>query len=121
MTTKKATKPAKATKPTPEATKPLNLDDHENSDWLQQMRKPAANGHSKPATTPLNAPLPEGMLGTKEVAARLKIEPRHLRVVLRSMGKGTGGERYMWKEGSPELGKIAEAVKEHQAKGAEKK
>jgi hypothetical protein len=37
------------------------------------------------------------------------------------MGKSTGGERYMWKEGSPELVKSAEAVKEHQAKLAEKK
>ena len=70
---------------------------------------------------PLNQPIPEGMLATWEVAARPKIEPRHLRVVLRSVGKSTGGERYMWKEGSPELAKIAEAVKEHQAKLAKKK
>lgn len=70
----------------------------------------------KKSTTALNQPLPEGMLGTKEVAAKLGIEPRHLRVVLRSLGKGTGGERYMWKRDSPELHKIAEAVKEHDAK-----
>ena len=41
--------------------------------------------------------------------------------ILRSMGKGTGGERYMWKEGSPELAKIAEAVKEHDAKAEAQK
>ena len=70
---------------------------------------------------PLNQPIPEGMLATREVAARPKIEPRHQRVVLRSVGKSTGGERYLWKEGSPELAKIAEAVKEHQAKLAKKK
>jgi hypothetical protein len=60
----------------------------------------------KKATTALNQPLPEGMLGTKEVAAKLGIEPRHLRVVLRSMGKGTGGERYVWKKDDPFLHKI---------------
>jgi hypothetical protein len=86
---------------------------------MPTTKKSAAKDH-KPATTPLNQPLPEGMLGTKEVAAKLKITPRHLRVVLRSMGKGTGGERYMWKEGSPELAKIAEAVKAHEAKDEKK-
>jgi hypothetical protein len=82
--------------------------------------KTATNGHAK-KSTPLNQPLPEGMLGTKEVAAKLKITPRHLRVVLRSMGKGTGGERYMWKDGSPELAKIAEAVKAQMEEPTEKK
>src|SRR5579862_7811880 len=85
---------------------------------LAHGKKPVTNRDSK---TSLNQPLPEGMLGTKEVAAKLKITPRHLRVVLRSMGKGTGGERYMWKEGSPELAKIAEAVKEHDAKAEAQK
>ena len=110
MTTKKATKPATEKKP-------LNIDDDKNVDWLRG-KKPVTNRDSK---TSLNQPLPEGMLGTKEVAAKLKITPRHLRVVLRSMGKGTGGERYMWKEGSPELAKIAEAVKEHDAQAEAQK
>ena len=57
----------------------------------------------------------------KEVAKQLKMEPRHLRVILRSMGLGTGGERYQWKEG-PEVHKLIEAVKAHQAEEpAEKK
>jgi hypothetical protein len=77
--------------------------------------KPATNGHSK---TPLNQPLPEGHVGVKEVAKQLKLEPRHLRVILRSMGLGTGGERYSWKEG-PEVHKLIEAVKAHQAKAEE--
>src|SRR5207249_7132226 len=46
----------------------------------------------------LNQPLPEGMLGTKDVAQRLQITPRELRVILRGLGKGAGGERYPWKE-----------------------
>jgi hypothetical protein len=75
----------------------------------KKAAKPATNGH-KPA---LNAPLPEGHVGVKEVAKQLKMEPRHLRVILRSMGLGTGGERYQWKEG-PEVHKLVEAVKAHQ-------
>jgi hypothetical protein len=80
--------------------------------------KPAAtNGHAK--KTPLNQPLPEGHVGVKEVAKQLKLEPRHLRVILRSMGLGTGGERYSWPEA--DLPKMIEAVKAHQAKADEKK
>lgn len=77
-------------------------------------KKPAA----KPAVA---APLPEGMIGTKEVAARLKIEPRYLRVVLRSLGKGTGGERYQWKENDPFLAKLPALIAEHKRKAAEEK
>jgi hypothetical protein len=72
--------------------------------------KPAANGHAK--KTPLNQPLPEGMLGTAEMAKLLKIEPRKLRVILRASGHGTGGERYMWKEA--DLPKLAAMVKKHE-------
>jgi hypothetical protein len=59
----------------------------------------------------------EKVLGTKEMAAKLKIEPRQLRVVLRSMGKCTGGERYEFKD--KDLPKLAQAVKEYEAKKAE--
>lgn len=79
---------------------------------------------TKPADTKpaLNAPLPEGHVGVKDVAKQLKMEPRKLRVILRSMGKGTGGERYQWKDGSPELAKLIEAVKKHEeAADTEKK
>lgn len=51
-------------------------------------------GTKPPAKSPIQ-PLPEGMLGTKEVAARLKIEPRLLRVVLRRPG-----QRY-WRRAIP--------------------
>jgi hypothetical protein len=61
-------------------------------------------------------PLPEGMLGTREVAAKMKIEPRLLRVVLRSLGKGTGGERYQWKENDPFLAKLPALIAEHKSK-----
>jgi hypothetical protein len=69
--------------------------------------------HAKPAVA---APLPEGMLGTKEVAARLKVEARYLRVVLRSLGKGTGGERYQWKENDQFLAKLPALIAEHKSK-----
>ena len=73
-----------------------------------------------PATA-LNAPLPDGMLGTGEVAKLLKLEPRKLRVILRASGRGTGGERYMWKES--DLHKLEAMVKnyEEDQKPAEKK
>jgi hypothetical protein len=73
------------------------------------------------AKTPPAQPLPDGMLGTKEVAARLKIEPRLLRVVLRSLGKGTGGDRYQWKENDPFLAKLPALVADHKAKTEEAK
>ena len=76
--------------------------------------KKKATKHEEKKTTSLNQPLPDGMLGTKEGAAKLKIEPRHLRVILRASGHGTGGERYMWKES--DLPKLAAMVKEHDAK-----
>jgi hypothetical protein len=84
----------------------------------KKSTKPAATNGHKPA---LNAPLPEGHVGVKEVAKQLRMEPRKVRVILRSMGLGTGGERYQWKEG-PEVHKLIEAVKAHQAEEpAEKK
>jgi hypothetical protein len=74
------------------------------------------NAAKKPAPKSPNQPVPEGMLGTKEVAAKLKIEPRYLRVVLRSLGKGTGGERYQWKENDPFIAKLPALIAEHKSK-----
>lgn len=72
----------------------------------------------KPA---VSEPLPEGMLGTKEAAEHLKITPRKLRVILRSLGKGTGGERYMWKDADlPKLTALVHKYEEDQ-KADEKK
>jgi hypothetical protein len=62
------------------------------------------------------APLPEGMLGTKEAAELCKVTPRLLRVVLRSLGKGTGGERYQWKKDDPFLKKLPALIAEHKSK-----
>lgn len=50
----------------------------------------------------------------KRDAATLKIEPRYLRVVLRSMGKGTGGERYEFTE--KDLPKLTQMVKDYEEK-----
>jgi hypothetical protein len=38
------------------------------------------------------------MVGTREAAAKLKIEPRELRAWLRTKKRGSGGERYSWHE-----------------------
>jgi hypothetical protein len=62
----------------------------------------------------------EKILGTKEVAAKLKIEPRYLRVVLRSLGKGTG-KRYEWKEGDPFLAKLPALIKKYEEAEAKAK
>jgi hypothetical protein len=59
-------------------------------------KKPDNHKHAPP-----NQSLPEGMLGTKDVAERLHITPRELRVMMRSLGMGTGGERYAWKKNDP--------------------
>ena len=52
----------------------------------------------KKKAPPVGAPLPEGMFGTKDAAKRLKIEPRALRVWLRSKHGTNSGERYTWDE-----------------------
>lgn len=78
----------------------------------------AKKSSKKPA--PPNQQLPEGMLGTKDVAERLHISPRELRVVLRSLGKGTGGERYAWKENDPFLAKLPELIKQQKETVEEK-
>lgn len=52
---------------------------------------------AKKAKSP-NQPLPEGMFGTAEAAKRMKIEPRALRVWLRSKHGTNNGERYAWDE-----------------------
>jgi hypothetical protein len=74
------------------------------------------NAGKKPAPKSPNQPLPEGMLGTREIAAKLNIEPRYLRVVLRSLGKGTGGERYQWKENDPFIAKLPTLIAEDKSK-----
>ena len=62
--------------------------------------------------TPMNAPLPDGMLGSKEMAKKLGLEPRKLRIILRASGHGSSGERYAWKEG--DLPKLAAMVKKYE-------
>jgi hypothetical protein len=64
----------------------------------------------------------ETMLGTKEVAARLKIEPRYLRAMLRKIHGKAPGERYEWKPTDPFLKKLPELIKAEgrQGQGEEK-
>lgn len=57
--------------------------------------------------------LPEGMIGTSEVATKLKINPKELRAVLRKAGEGSDGKRYAWKENDPFLAKLPALISEH--------
>ena len=59
------------------------------------------------------------ILGTKEVAARLKIEPRALRALLRKINGKATGERYEWKASDPFLKKLPELIKAEEAKKTE--
>jgi hypothetical protein len=63
----------------------------------------------------------EEILGTKEVAAKLKIEPRVLRAMLRKISGKAPGERYEWKASDPFLKKLPEMIKAEQAKNAKAK
>lgn len=59
------------------------------------------------------------MLGTKEVAARLKLTPKELRSLLRKISGKATGELYEWKETDPFLSKLPHLVKELQGKTAD--
>ncbi len=59
-------------------------------------------------------------LGTKEVAAKLGVEPKFLRAVLRSNDRGSAGERYSWKPDDP-LTKEKKLIADYQAKQEERK
>jgi len=61
----------------------------------------------------------ETLLGTKEIAARLKMEPRALRAMLRKISGKAPGERYEWKASDPFLKKLPELIKAEEAKKAE--
>jgi hypothetical protein len=58
----------------------------------------------------------EKMLGTKEVAARLKIETRYLRAMLRKIHGKAPGERYEWKPSDPFLKKLPDLIKAEEKK-----
>ncbi len=71
------------------------------------------------ATTP-TIRLEKAILGTKEVAAKLKVEPRYLRVVLRATRGKAPGEVYQFEE--RDIPRLKKMVEEYEAKKkAEKK
>ena len=51
------------------------------------------------------------MLGTKEVAARLKLDPKELRALLRKISGKAPGVRYEWKQNDPFLRKLPQLIK----------
>lgn len=57
----------------------------------------------------------EVTLGTKDVADRLKIDPKYLRTILRSLDKynDSGHTRYEWKKDDPFLDKLPGIVKKY--------
>jgi hypothetical protein len=55
-------------------------------------------------------PLPEGMLSTKQAATELKIAPKRLRAVVRSIGDGSKGTRYAFTPA--EIAKIEKHLRE---------
>jgi len=61
------------------------------------------------------------MLGTKDVAAMLKVEPRYLRVMLRRIHGKAPGQRYEWKANDPFLKKLPTLIKAEEAKKTAKK
>ncbi len=56
------------------------------------------------------------MLGTKEVAAQVKVEPRYLRVLLRRIKGKAPGDRYQWKPDDPFLKKLPGLIKAEEKK-----
>lgn len=56
------------------------------------------------------------MIGTKEVAARLKIEPRYLRMMLRKIHGKAPGQRYEWKPADPFLKKLPDLIRAEEKK-----
>jgi len=56
----------------------------------------------------------------KELAAKHKMEPRRLRVILRSTGMRAKDGKYEWKETDAFLKKLPDIIKEYDA-GEEKK
>jgi hypothetical protein len=53
-------------------------------------------------------------LGTRKLAARLEMNPKALRALLRSMGKGAKKGGYRWKEN--DVPNLIAAIKEHEQK-----
>jgi len=60
----------------------------------------------------------EELLTSKEVAKRLKLDPKALRKCLRRMGKGAKGKKYEFTE--KDIPKLSAAIKEHQLKPEKK-
>jgi hypothetical protein len=58
----------------------------------------------------------EETIGTKELAAKLKIDPKTLRKHLRAINGEASGKRYEWKPNDPFLKKLPELIKGAEAK-----
>jgi hypothetical protein len=61
------------------------------------------------------------IITVKDLAARHKIEPRRLRVILRSTGMRAKDGRYEWKESDAFLKKLPDVIKQYEAGEDEKK
>jgi hypothetical protein len=61
------------------------------------------------------------LITAKDLAARHKMEPRRLRVILRSTGMRAKDGRYEWKEGDAFLKKLPDIIKQFESGEDEKK
>jgi len=61
------------------------------------------------------------VITVRDLAARHKMEPRRLRVILRSAGMRAKDGRYEWKDGDVFLKKVPDLIKQYEAGEAEKK
>jgi hypothetical protein len=59
----------------------------------------------------------EQMLSAKDVAAKLKLDPKRFRALLRKInGKSNKGARYEWKASDPLLQKLPQLIKAQEEK-----
>lgn len=94
-----------------------NEDTKENS-RIMSKNKAAEKAVEKKAEKKTEKVAQPEMIGVKQVADSLGLEPKALRVILRSLPKYKTNEeennRYQWKPGDPFLDKLPKIVKEYQ-------
>lgn len=60
------------------------------------------------------------LITVKDLAARYKMEPRQLRIILRSTGMRAKQGSYSWKDTDPFLKKLPDVIKQYDAGEKEK-
>lgn len=76
---------------------------------------------TKAKKTPEPATTEPKLITVKDLASRHKLEPRRLRVILRSTGMRAKDGKYEWKESDPFLKKLPDVIKQFESGESEKK